>query len=393
MRDFSISLNQRWLGPLEIECDLVFWSFGDVTLMSRRARRGFTLIELLVVIAIIAVLIALLLPAVQAAREAARRSQCVNNLKQMGLATMNFESSNSMFPPGWGPNPLDFGTGRASVQAIILPFLENAAAYSAFNFYFTMNNAGAPPGGASQNYTAQIQIVSTFVCPSDPSTTKYSGYLGYSNYFASLGGTASAIYGGTGIKGEETNVATTGIFNVSLDEGQQQKLSDGTANPNYFRVTSKVTIASITDGTSNTAMYAETRRSPLAAKNLADLNTINVISSGFNNYQLTLPACNSASYTSFFYRGQMYYRNFGPTSLYSHTLPPNYKGYDCGGYAGDAVWNFIANHIAARSYHSGGVNVGFADGSVRFIKDSISPDTWRALGTKAGNEVISADSM
>jgi prepilin-type N-terminal cleavage/methylation domain-containing protein/prepilin-type processing-associated H-X9-DG protein len=353
-------------------------------------RRGFTLIELLVVIAIIAVLIALLLPAVQAAREAARRSQCVNNLKQMGLATMNFESSNGAFPPGWGPNPLDGGTGRASVQALILSYLENANSYNAFNFYFTMNNAAAPPAGGSQNYTAQTQIVNTFVCPSDPAQTRYSGYLGYSNYFASLGGTASAIYGGTGIKGEETNAATTGIFNVSLDESQPAKIN-GAANPDYYKVTSKVTIASIIDGTSNTAMFAETRRSPLAAKNTADPNTINVISSGFNNYALTLPGCNTASYTSFFYRGQMYYRNFGPTSLYSHTLTPNYKGYDCGGYAGDAIWNFIANHIAARSFHSGGVNVGFADGSVRFIKDSINLNTWRALGTRAGNEVISAD--
>src|SRR5262249_3689997 len=152
-----------------------------------------------------------------------------------------------------------------------------------------------------------------------------SGYLGYSNYFASLGGTASAIYGGTGILGEETNTATTGIFNVALDEKQPAKIGSS-ANPDYFKVTSKITIASILDGTSNTAMYAETRRSPLSATNTKDLNTINVVRN-FNNYNLTLPDCNSAGYTSFFYRGQMYYRNFGPTSLYSHTITPNYKGY------------------------------------------------------------------
>src|SRR5262249_28070389 len=154
----------------------------------------------------------------------------------------------------------------------------------------------------------------------------------YSNYFASLGATASAVYGGTGIKGEETNAATTGMFNVSLDESQPAKIGSA-ANPNYFRVTSKVTMASIIDGSSKTAIYSETRRSPLAAKNNADFDTINVISSTFNNYNVTLPDCNSAGYTSFFYRGQMYYRNFGPTSFYTHTIPPNYKSYDCGGYA------------------------------------------------------------
>jgi prepilin-type N-terminal cleavage/methylation domain-containing protein/prepilin-type processing-associated H-X9-DG protein len=359
-----------------------------------RARRGFTLIELLVVIAIIAVLIALLLPAVQAAREAARRAQCTNNLKQMALATLNFESTNGQLPPGWGPMPQDGGTGRASVSAQILPFLEGSNAYSAFNFYYTMNNAAVPPAAGSQNYTAQTQIVNSFVCPSDSSTTKYNGYLGYSNYFASLGGTASALYGGTTIAGEETNTNVVGVFVCSLNETAPATLN-GAFNPAYYQVTSKVTIASIIDGTSNTAMFSETKRSPLTAKNLTDPNTINVINQGanFNNYSYTamLPACATASYTEFFYRGQEYYRNFGPTSLYTHTITPNYKGFDCGNYAGDKIWNFVQNHIAARSFHSGGVNAAFCDGSVHFIKDSINATTWYALGTKGGGEVISSD--
>jgi prepilin-type N-terminal cleavage/methylation domain-containing protein/prepilin-type processing-associated H-X9-DG protein len=364
-----------------------------------RSRRGFTLIELLVVIAIIAVLIALLLPAVQAAREAARRAQCTNNLKQMALATLNFESTYGTLPPGWGPMPQDGGTGRASVQAQILPYLENSNAYSAFNFYFTMNNAAAPPAGGSSNYTAQTQIVNTFTCPSDPAATKFSGYLGYSNYFASLGGSASALYGGP-TNGEETNTNTLGVFNCSLNETASPKLADGTFNPEFHKVTSKVTIASITDGTSNTAMYSETRRSNLSASNKTDPNSVNVVNQGTgfnnNNYMATLPGCGTASYTSFYYRGLQYYRNFGVTSLYTHTITPNYKGFDCGNYASAAAvngiaWNFIQTHVAARSYHPGGVNASFCDGSVKFIKDTVNPSTWFALGTKAGGEVISAD--
>src|SRR5438309_8888733 len=106
--------------------------------MSER-RRGFTLIELLVVIAIIAVLIALLLPAVQAAREAARRAQCTNNLKQMALAALNFESTYSQLPPGYGPNPPG-GGGRINPKVLILPYLENGNTYNAFNLQADINN-------------------------------------------------------------------------------------------------------------------------------------------------------------------------------------------------------------------------------------------------------------
>src|SRR5262249_14595372 len=153
-------------------------------------RRAFTLIELLVVIAIIAVLIALLLPAVQAAREAARRAQCTNNLKQMALATVNFENTNSNLPPMYGPWPnADAGTSRPSIQAMILSFMEQAAMYNAFNFDIDVTaNKG--------NQTAQTQIVAGYVCPSDPEQTRLVGGasalpLGFNNYMASTGATAS----------------------------------------------------------------------------------------------------------------------------------------------------------------------------------------------------------
>jgi prepilin-type N-terminal cleavage/methylation domain-containing protein/prepilin-type processing-associated H-X9-DG protein len=349
----------------------------------RNQARGFTLIELLIVIAIIAVLIALLLPAVQAAREAARRAQCVNNLKQISLSAMNFESANSMLPPGWGPMPVYpvGSTGRIGPQVIILQYLENTNTYNNFNLSYNINDNST----ASLNYTVQCQVINAYVCPSDGSITKYNGYLAYSNYFGSLGATASAMYGGTANKEEETNQATLGIFNVSLNE------TAPSTSTSYQAVTSKVTIASITDGTSNTAMFSETKRSPLTATNAADLTNEGFYTNYAAGMNYVYPA--SCPYAAFDYRGQEYYRSFNNTSLYTHTVTPNPINIpDCSLYAGNPIWNFFSFHIPARSFHPGGVNVGFADGSVHFIKNSINLITWRALGTRAGGEVLSSDS-
>jgi prepilin-type N-terminal cleavage/methylation domain-containing protein/prepilin-type processing-associated H-X9-DG protein len=340
----------------------------------KRTRSGFTLIELLVVIAIIAVLIALLLPAVQAAREAARRAQCTNNLKQLGLAVHNFESANSIVPPGWGPVP-DMpsglgtsGTSRASAIATLLPYLEQANLYNAFNMHTDVD-------ASKDNLTARIQELSVFLCPSDPATTRLYGY-GRSNYFASLGNTASQLVE------KEPNGANLGVFNVSID------YNSPTGSPNWRKLQSNVRLADITDGTSNTAMFAEIKRSnlPDTGGDPASPDNIQVISSGFSNAAPT-PACDDLSQvaTRISYRGQRYFRMIPMTSTYSHTVPPNYKRYDC------ASTNNTAAHIAARSYHSGGVNVLFGDGSVRFIKETINLGIWKALGTRAGGEVIGAD--
>ncbi len=350
-----------------------------------RFQRGFTLIELLVVIAIIAVLIALLLPAVQAAREAARRAQCTNNLKQIALATHNFESGNSKFPDGWGPvpdlpsGPGNSGNSRGSTIIQILPYIEGAAAYNTFNLRQDVNAAAA-------NGTARNIIVSGFTCPSDPATARMS-LIGYSNYFASLGNTASQRYGSGA--DEETIIARIGVFNVMVDS------TSARGNVNWQKILSSVTIASITDGTSNTAMWAEVKRSnlpsPAPSTSVYDPdNTYYIPNTKFDNGKPVLPDCNDwnvPTTSRITYRGQQYHRNLPMTSTYSHTVVPNYSGYDCGSS------NFFASHTAARSFHPGGVNAAMADGSVRFYKNTIAPTVWGAVGTRAGGEVISADAL
>lgn len=365
----------------------------------RLYRRGFTLIELLVVIAIIAVLIALLLPAVQSAREAARRAQCTNNLKQMGLAAANFESTYSNLPPNWGPNPIDTTTQRANILALITPFLEQGNLYNTWNLQVDANGGNATT--KLFNLTARTQQVQAYICPSDAGAAYQLEAAqsvlpcGKTNYYASLGNTASQYnnYGSSALR--ETNSVMCGIFNMRFDTSQPQYLNPPTntqPNPSYLQCLG-TKIAEITDGTSNTAMFSEIKRSrygssapTLAADPNNKIDPIQ-LASDFTAATLQVPPPGCLTLTSRLnYRGLQYYRNIVQTTNYSHTVPPNYKELDCG----DS--GIAAGHIATRSYHPGGVNTVFADGSVRFIKDSINLTTWRALGTKGGGEVISADS-
>jgi prepilin-type N-terminal cleavage/methylation domain-containing protein/prepilin-type processing-associated H-X9-DG protein len=345
-------------------------------------RKAFTLIELLVVIAIIGVLIALLLPAVQKVREAANRAKCQNNLKQIGLATLNYESTNGSFPPGAGPLPVyatngtmrvDPGpttsppaTQRPSPQALILPYVEQANKYNQFDFERDVN-------GDNANVLAHSQDVPLYLCPSDPSTAEFAtvdGFYGRCNYMGSLGKNPNPT---------NQDGSTGGIFFVEFTNTQWRTLLNRPRT---------VELRTITDGTSNTAMWAEVKRGLVAASQSGNYSPglvpwdVASVSDATPLVPTGLCAADPATVTSgtvYRYAGLEYSRSFAFTSFYSHTKGPNAATLDC--------TDLNSYHGAARSYHSGGVNACFCDGSVRFISNSIDLATWRAVGSRGGGEV------
>jgi prepilin-type N-terminal cleavage/methylation domain-containing protein/prepilin-type processing-associated H-X9-DG protein len=326
-----------------------------------RQRAAFTLVELLVVIAIIGVLVALLLPAVQAAREAARRMKCQNNLKQIGLAAHNFESTFGRLPPGNTDQP---DPSIASALVLLMPYLEQANKYSQFDF--TTNIDTSPT-----NATARTQDTAVFLCPSDPSTGQRadsgSGVrYGRNNYYANLGANAN-----------------------------WRNADPGTGGPFYNK--SHLRLADITDGTSSTAFFAEVKRGAFPGNTRYDATLIpsatwegSISGPPAGNFDLTpQPACDAGNTNpTHSYRdsiGLKYYRGRHPYCYYTHTFPPNRQLPDCISHTSNS-----SGHFAARSFHSGGVNVLLGDGSVRFVASAISFPTWRALGTRGGGEVADA---
>ena len=349
-----------------------------------KSRPGFTLVELLVVIAIIGILIALLLPAVQAAREAARRSQCTNNVKQMLLGAHNYEATFKMFPPGTGPQatipggsttscaPIPgtpgsmpcAGIQRPSVQAQILAYLEQTAKFDQFNFDYDVH-------GTAENATARIGDVPIYLCPSDPSQAFATPTpFGRCNYMASVGQNSQPSKGGGGFV-----EARSGMFFGELGNPQWANLSN---RPRGVKINETL------DGTSNTAMFAEIKRG------LAGGSQTGTFTPGVESHDLVqvpnaqavppiatcmqTPAATTGG-TLFRYAGLQYHRAFSFTSFYTHTKVPNAKTVDCSDTA--------SGHIAARSYHPGVVNVGFSDGSVKLINSSINLTVWGNLGSKS----------
>jgi prepilin-type N-terminal cleavage/methylation domain-containing protein/prepilin-type processing-associated H-X9-DG protein len=355
--------------------------------MSAQMRRGFTLIELLVVIAIIAVLIALLLPAVQSAREAARRAQCVNNLKQIGLGLHNYHSTHNSFPlggtaawtSGYGPNQT-WGTWNA--QALLLGYMEGQPIYNAINF----NHVCCWDMGADINKTVTTAIINTFICPSDgmsPVPTSNDIWTGMTNnYFASAG-------------------ASTDFFNPSGLFAESQKCFG---------------IQGATDGSSNTIAFGEALvgsenrpqvkwRSGPVMSNGSALCTggwcgIYDVSTNYAGVLADLATCEQGYVAqgtdTVNQKGFRWCQNMPGFAMFNTVVPPsptNYRFAWCALRGGGTNSNASdGQYQNANSNHPGGANFLFADGSVRFLKSSIAFRTYWALGTRAGGEVVSSDS-
>jgi len=310
-------------------------------------RRGFTLIELLVVIAIIAILIGLLLPAVQKVREAAARMKCSNNLKQLAIGLHSYHDANNQFPPGQYNTfyTNEFPWCRGCWVQPLLPYIEQD------NLYKMWDSAGCSNTTSGWALLGQNKDtnVKTLNCPSDPNSPKTATRDTNTVY----------VLNTTQQQGLHTNYV---VCAGSTTYGNGATAANGLLTNGMFYVKSKTRMTSITDGTSNTAMVSEIRVSPDVTQN--DL------------------------------RGR-YCNSWEGNSWFSTAQPPNTAVPDAQTYQGQSIvgapLSTVANNgtqaLYARSGHTGGVNLALADGSVRFVSNTVDATAYRSLGSIALGEV------
>jgi prepilin-type N-terminal cleavage/methylation domain-containing protein len=312
-------------------------------------RPGFTLVELLVVIAIIGILVALLLPAIQAAREAGRRTQCSNNLKQFVVALHTYHDTYVMFPAG--RNSRDIST-----HAALLPFYEQAGLHTLVDYAVSWNHAN--------NAVARSTSIKFFNCPSDPQKAVPTGYAGTS-YRANQG--SGVLWG----------LPSTNPSNSNF----------GMPEPNgVFYENSYLPMASVTDGLSNTAAFSEHQKGDFNQGVSTPADTFQPGTTPANADE-ALAQCNAIDTTNLSFQGRSdvgapWLQGYHSTTIYFHVLPPN--GRSC---------MFPPGRIAtsAASQHSSGVMVALCDGSVRFVNDNINLLAWRYMGQRNDGRTANVD--
>jgi prepilin-type N-terminal cleavage/methylation domain-containing protein/prepilin-type processing-associated H-X9-DG protein len=340
----------------------------------KRRSRGFTLIELLVVIAIIGVLVSLLLPAVQSAREAARRSQCTNNLKQIGLGLHNYHSATDSFPMGGSRNyrePWNYDDWTVwSAHSLLLPYLEQNPIYNAINFNW------APDGSGwcnAINDTVLNTRINVFLCPSDP----FAGRVNTNSYHGSYGTTTNGNVNGC-----------TGLFTIRLSYGLRD-VTDGSSQTVAFSE-ALTGSANNQDPYRGNAHVSDQTADPggvrvLDANNVPDANLQNAINICGNAFRTNVNVRSNR-------RGWRWAVGIPGFALFNTVQTPNEARYNGCRFGCNNGCNMDEGFVyPASSQHSGGVNVMMADGSVRFVKDTINRRTWMALGTKMGGEAVSSD--
>jgi prepilin-type N-terminal cleavage/methylation domain-containing protein len=326
-------------------------------------RRGFTLVELLVVIAIIGILIALLLPAVQAARESARRTQCINNLHQFGIAALNYENVYKRFPPGRfiGQGAIDAGMHPDwSQHARLLPYFEQESVGQLINF-------GLIPTDPA-NLPARVANIPSFLCPSEPLRNKMPNPpdFAWNNYRANTGSLAASF-----------QVETNGIF-------MGYTVPTGPRGPEVVR-NSGVAIADILDGTSSTAMFSERAVGDGVSTVLTIKSDWLFLTSGtLATMRQDCLAANPATAQQFSESGRNWTGGAYISTWYNHVLPPNARS--C--HITQLTNPNVGSATAATSYHPGGVCLLLCDGSTRFVNESISIPIWERVGNRKDGEPV-----
>ncbi len=326
--------------------------------------RGFTLIELLVVITILGLLMALLMPAVQYAREASRVSQCSNNLRQLGIAMSNYLSQQKVFPLGMAygtqmDQRADSLSSSWSMQSFLLPHLDKQTLFENINFNLNVTFYE----GKLANETARQTKVSSFLCPSDPAGTRYG--MG-NNYVGSVGPDYSAVRP-LGLFGQLLTVRERDV-----EDGFSKTLAMSERRIDWG-ITTKVTRDTVMSFTASPGFDL--------AKSKGDFDKI-------PNLDATLEQCATATSPLWWYNGWQWGRAGMSWTLFNTIVTPNW-GHNCREGTDNIPWD--RGVIPPSSFHAGGVNAMMADGTVRFISDSIDRHIFRAIGTRRGSEVVHGD--